>query len=241
MRISRESGGSFGGRLDREVLYGEKWQAIQAILSGNVGAEANSSAVIAKYLVIAIDKPPKPWYNLLTVYESVVCVMPFSLLPWRMTDALTDLEPAWLQAQGISLLMLDFDNTIVPYTTNIPTGEMEAWLKLMLASDVQLCVVSNSKRERVKIFCEKYGIPCITHAKKPFSKGISECLRRFSVSKENCALAGDQIFTDTLGANCAGIRAVLVKAIDNHNIWLKLRHVAEMPFILLSGNRRIEK
>ena len=167
--------------------------------------------------------------------------MPFSLLPWRITKELPDLQPAWLQSQGIRLLMLDFDNTIVPYTTNVPTERMESWLRMMAASDVQICVVSNSKRERVKIFCEKYGIPCITHAKKPFSKGIKECLAKFAIAKENCALAGDQIYTDTLGANCAGIRSILVKAIDNHNFWLKLRHVAEMPFILLAKNRRVIK
>ena len=64
---------------------------------------------------------------------------------------------------------------------------------------------------------------------------------RYEIPSENCALVGDQIFTDTLGANCAGVRSILVNAIDNHNIWLKLRHVAEMPFILISGNRRIHK
>ena len=167
--------------------------------------------------------------------------MPFSLLPWRITKELPNLESGLLQEQGIRLLMLDFDNTIVPYTTNTPTVQMENWLKMMLASEIQICVVSNSKRDRVKIFCEKYGIPCITHARKPFSKGIRECLTQFETPMENCALAGDQIYTDTLGANCAGIRSILVTAINNHNFWLKLRHVAEMPFILLSKRGRVIK
>ena len=55
----------------------------------------------------------------------------------------------------------------------------------------------------------------------------------------SCALVGDQIFTDTLGANCAGVQSILVKAIDNHNFWLKLRHVAELPFIYFVRKRRI--
>ncbi len=167
--------------------------------------------------------------------------MPFSLLPWRMTRQLTDLEPEWLQAQGIRLLMLDFDNTIVPYTADIPTREMEAWLKKMLTSDVLIFVVSNSKRDRVKVFCEKYGIAWIRHARKPFSNGINFCLNICGVPKGEAAFVGDQIYTDTLGANCAGVRSILVKAIDNHNFWLKLRHVAELPFILISKNRRIIK
>ena len=165
--------------------------------------------------------------------------MPF--LPTYRTQALTDLTPEMLRARNIRLLMLDFDNTIVPYTTDTPTEQMAAWLEQMLASDIQLCVVSNSRNNRVKIFCEKYGLDCITHAKKPFSKGIKACLARYQLPKNACALAGDQIYTDTLGANCAGIRSILVKAIDNHNFWLKLRHVAEMPFILAAKNRRITK
>ena len=165
--------------------------------------------------------------------------MNFPLLPVYMADAVTDLTPGFLQDQGIRLLMLDFDNTIVPYTTNTPTPEMAAWLQNMLASPIRLCVVSNSRRSRVKVFCEAYGLPCITHAKKPFSKGIRQCLEQFSVTAQECALAGDQIYTDTLGANCAGVRSILVKAIDNHTFWLKLRHVAEKPFIYAARKRRI--
>ena len=166
--------------------------------------------------------------------------MKFSFLPKVIVPALTDISEELLHNRGIRLLMLDFDNTIVPYTTNIPTNEMEDWLQRMAASDIQLCVVSNSKKSRVKVFCEKYGMDCITHANKPFPKGIRECLKKYQMDPKECALVGDQIFTDTLGANGCGVTSILVAAIDNHNIWLKLRHVVEMPFILLSGKRRIK-
>lgn len=165
--------------------------------------------------------------------------MPFSLLPSYITDALTDLTPQMLKDRGIELLMMDFDNTIVPYTTDTPTEEMRQWLQGMRQSGVKLCVVSNSHNDRVKIFCKKYGLDCITHAKKPFPKGIRECLHRYDIPLERCALVGDQIFTDTLGANGAGIRSILVKAIHNHNFWLKARHVAELPFIYAARKRRI--
>ena len=167
--------------------------------------------------------------------------MRLSFLPTVIVDSVTQLTPELLKEYGIRLLMLDFDNTIVPYTTNIPTGEMEAWLKGMLQSDIQLCVVSNSKRDRVKKFCATYGLDCITHAKKPFSKGIRQCLEKYGISADHCALAGDQIYTDTLGANGMGVKSILVKAIDNHNFWLKARHVAELPFIFIARKRRIVK
>lgn len=166
--------------------------------------------------------------------------MPFPLLPVLVMDELTDLSPAILGAHNIKLLMMDFDNTIVPYTTDIPTDKMVAWLREMAASGIQLCVVSNSKRDRVKIFCAKYGIDCITHAKKPFTKGIRECLAKYGIPAAEAALVGDQIYTDTFGANNAGCMPILVRAIDNHNIWLKLRHVAELPFIFAERKRRMK-
>ena len=165
--------------------------------------------------------------------------MSFSLLPSVICASVTDLTVSVLKERGIKLLMLDFDNTIVPYTTNIPTERMAAWLTEMKQSDVQLCVVSNSRKDRVKEFCARYGIDCITHAKKPFSKGIHACMQRYGTIPTECALAGDQIYTDVLGANGCGVQSILVKAIDNHNFWLKARHVLELPFIFAAKKRRI--
>ena len=165
--------------------------------------------------------------------------MSFSLLPtWRIDDV-TQVTTDFLSAQNVRLVMLDFDNTIIPYTTNTPTEPVVLWLRAVADLGITICVVSNSKKNRVRDFCEKFDLHCITHAKKPFSKGIKHCLSQFDIPKNQSILIGDQIFTDTLGGNCAGVRTVLVRSIHNHTFWLKLRHVAEMPFILLAKNRRI--
>ena len=166
--------------------------------------------------------------------------MPFPFLPAIITDALTDITPDILEERGIRLLMLDFDNTIVPYTTTNPTAEMEKWLADMnCLPDIQLCIVSNSHNDRVPKFCRERNIAVITHAKKPFPKGIHECLQKYNIPAKEAALVGDQIYTDTLGANNAGVTPILVKAIDNHNFWLKARHVLELPFIFAARKRRI--
>ena len=80
--------------------------------------------------------------------------MPLSFLPKIIAPKLTDLTPELLRARKIRLLMLDFDNTIVPYTTNVPTPEMTAWLDDMNNLEgIQLCIVSNSHKDRVPRFC----------------------------------------------------------------------------------------
>ena len=78
--------------------------------------------------------------------------MAFPLLPTFWADALTDIPGNFFHQQGVRLLMLDFDNTIVPYTTDVPTPLMAAWLKWMTDCNMYVCVVSNSKNDRVKRF-----------------------------------------------------------------------------------------
>ena len=165
--------------------------------------------------------------------------MSFSLLADVEVRKITELEPQWFSARDIRLVLLDFDNTIVPYTTDVPTAEMTAWLDRMKQTDITVCIVSNSHKDRVPRFCREHGLDCITHAKKPFSKGIRECLAKYDIPAKNAALVGDQIYTDTLGANCVGVTSILVSAINNHNFWLKARHVLELPFILPAKKRRI--
>ena len=168
--------------------------------------------------------------------------MPLSFLPKIIASSLTDLTPELLRDRNIRLLMLDFDNTIVPYTTNVPTPEMTDWLDRMNElEDIRLCIVSNSHKDRVPTFCAERGLACITYARKPSGKGIRECLNKFGIPASEAALVGDQIYTDTLGANCAGVTSILVDAISNHNFWLKARHVLELPFIFIARNRRIKK
>ena len=166
--------------------------------------------------------------------------MAFSLLPDLILDALTDITPELLRARGVRFLMMDFDNTVVPYSTDVPTEAVERWFAAMEESGITLCMVSNSKKSRVRHFCEAHGVPCIQHARKPFWRcGIREALERFSVPPGEAAIVGDQIYTDVLGGNGAGVTSILVRPIHLHNIWLRLRHVAEKPFIAW-GKRRIQ-
>jgi len=154
-----------------------------------------------------------------------------SFIPKEIYASICDLTPQVLRRMGVKLLMMDFDNTIVPYTEDIPAPEVLDWLRSVQEAGVSLCVVSNTKRQRAPEFCRKYGIDCITHAKKPFPRGIREALRRYDADPCEAALVGDQIYTDILGANGCGVRSVLIQPLHLHNIWLRMRHWAELPWI----------
>ncbi len=163
-----------------------------------------------------------------------------SFLPDHIFQNITDISPDFLCSRELSLLLADFDNTMLPYTTDIPSQELLDWMEKIKAAGITLCIVSNSRKPRVPRFCEQYGIMCITGAKKPGTRGVKEALRRFSAEKNNTALVGDQIYTDVLCAKLSGVTALAVKSIHNHNIWLKLRHVLEVPFLAIAGKRRVK-
>lgn len=163
-----------------------------------------------------------------------------SFLPTYLFPSVTDLKPEFLRERGIDLLLLDFDNTLLPYTQDEPDEALLRWLEEMRRSGIRLCIVSNSKKSRVPDFCGRYGLACVTHAGKPGSRGICEALRRFGATPQQTALVGDQIFTDILGANCAKLTAIHVKSIHNHTVPLRLRHVFELPFLALAKKRRMK-
>lgn len=164
--------------------------------------------------------------------------MSFSFLPRHIFTELTDITPEILQSFGVNALLMDFDNTIVPYTSNDPGDPVLAWFQAMRESGIFLGVVSNSKKNRVLVFCAAHDIPCVTHSRKPFQKGIGQAVRTYGLDRSRTALVGDQIFTDVLGGNCGGLVSILIKPIHLHTIWLRLRHVVEQPFILAARRRR---
>ena len=163
-----------------------------------------------------------------------------SFLPDHIFPKITDISPEFLRAHGLTLLLADFDNTMLPYTTNEPTRELLDWIAAIKAAGITLCIVSNSRKPRVPRFCEQYDISYITGARKPGTRGVKEAMRLFGAEKANTALVGDQIYTDVLCANLSGVTALAVKSINNHNIWLKLRHVLEVPFLAMAKNRRVK-
>lgn len=110
----------------------------------------------------------------------------------------------------IQTLLLDIDNTLAVYGSQEPYLGIEKWLDGLRAGGINLIIVSNNRKRRVKKFAERLNLPYIANAKKPFPAVFLKTLRRFDCLPCNGAVVGDQLFTDVLGANLAGIRSILV-------------------------------
>ncbi len=162
--------------------------------------------------------------------------MGFSLLADGAVESIFDLRPADLAAKGITLLLADLDNTLTPYSSEIPTGEIRAWKEELEAHGITLFVVSNSRKStRVPNYCGKLGIGYVRHAGKPKIKGFLKAMNSLDRRPEETLMVGDQIFTDVLGAKRAGLRVVLVEPIElAGNPGRYLRYAAELPFRIIT-------
>ena len=154
-----------------------------------------------------------------------------SFLPDFIFQTITQISPAFLHDHGIRLLLMHFDR---------PEQPLLDWIAGMQDAGITLCIVSNSHKQRVPHFSQQYHVPCVTHAAKPGTRGIREAMARYGAAPQQTALVGDQIYTDVLGAKRAGITAIAVRSIHNHTVWLKLRHLLELPFLAMARKRRVE-
>lgn len=165
--------------------------------------------------------------------------MPFSLIPRGVYPSVTDIRPEALAARGIRLVLADLDNTLAPYKVEEPSDEIRAWKAELEAAGITLFLLSNSRKPgRAQRYAEKLGIPYQGHSGKPKRGGYLKALERMGCKAEEAVMVGDQIFTDTLGANRSGVIPLLIEPIRlAGNPGRYLRYAAETPFREL-GKRR---
>ena len=165
--------------------------------------------------------------------------MSFSPIPRGVYPSVTDIDPQALAAKGVRLVLADLDNTLVPYKVIQPPPEIVAWKEKLDAAGIALFLLSNSRKPgRAQAFARQLGIPCQGHSGKPKKAGYLRAMERLGVTPAQTVMVGDQIFTDTLGANNAGVTPLLVEPIRlAGNPGRYLRYAVETPFRLL-GKRR---
>ena len=71
--------------------------------------------------------------------------MAFSMLPHWTGGSIFDIDPAALARRGITLLLADLDNTLVPYGVPEPTEGVRAWNRALEEAGVTLFVLSNNR------------------------------------------------------------------------------------------------
>ena len=136
------------------------------------------------------------------------------LYPKEYLPSVFEITPEKLKKLGINTIIFDIDNTLVPYWIKVPTRELENYFINLRENGIVPAVLSNSREERSKVFCRSLSIPYVYRAGKPLIGGMMKLLEKLGKKPSECAIAGDQIFTDVWAGNRSGVYSFLIKQVS---------------------------
>jgi len=156
----------------------------------------------------------------------------------------TDLTPYYLINKGITVLLIDLDNTIINPETNEIIPRVHEWIELLKNNDIMIRFVSNTSCSNKKKQLEKeLGAPVIIRALKPLSVGIEKAVEQIDILKKQIAIIGDQTFTDVLGGNLYGLHTIRVNPIsytkEDSNLSKICRYLENIYFIAKAEKIRV--
>lgn len=152
------------------------------------------------------------------------------LIPDYIFDSILEITPAFLAQQGVRGVLVDIDGTAASHHAPLPTDALRAWVENLQKAEVSVLFLSNNRAERVQRFAEAVGVPWLSRACKPLLGGFRRGLERLGLLAQAVAVIGDQVYTDTLGGNRLGLKTCLVRSIDRHEPFIRLRWLFERPF-----------
>jgi len=151
--------------------------------------------------------------------------------------AAVDLER--LRRRGVRALVLDLDNTLVPYGKTEPAQAVVEWLRRAQGTGMKLCILSNGRPRRVRLTAQRLGLPWIESYTKPRRRGFQEAARLLGTQPHETAILGDQLFTDVLGGRRSGFVTVLVNPVSRrelpHTRLVRLLERLVMKLLLWKG------
>lgn len=120
-----------------------------------------------------------------------------------------------LLEKGIDTLLLDVDNTILKYTEKTISLRKLKWIHRAKALGFTIFVLSNnSSKRRIEKLANEIEVKGLYFSLKPFPFAAQEHMNDYQLSKSQCAVIGDQLFTDIILGNMLGVHSILVDPMD---------------------------
>ena len=133
--------------------------------------------------------------------------------------SITDIPLDSLAERGIRGLLFDLDNTITEWHKDEVPEPTRQWLHDLTAQGFSACIVSNNREQRVKKVAGILGLPYLYSAAKPRRKSYRKAAAILKLTPQQLAMVGDQLFTDVLGGNRAGLTTIFVDYIHPREHW----------------------
>ena len=143
-----------------------------------------------------------------------------NLKPDYYVPSIQNIDFQVLIERGVRLLLLDVDNTIVPFKESLPDEDVRLWIQEGRKQGLDFTLVSNAYPRRVEIIAKALDVSYVYMAKKPFPGGVRESLKKNGAGPEEAIMVGDQIFTDVLAARLAGVPSILVDPLTKSDFFM---------------------
>lgn len=122
-----------------------------------------------------------------------------------------DLTPQMLKEYGISGLILDVDETLVPFKQKETSRELQQWITEIKKTTPIWLVSNNISHSRIGNIAESVDLPFISAAQKPSRRRLRQAAEAMNLPVEQVAMVGDRLFTDVLAGNRLGMFTILVE------------------------------
>ena len=119
-----------------------------------------------------------------------------------------------LKKEGIKAIILDLDNTLLPWNENTPSEKNIAWVQKVKSAGIKVVLLSNNGGLRLENISAILGITAISWGVKPLPTGFKRAFRFLKVQSHGEVLViGDQLITDVFGAKKMNFKALWVESI----------------------------
>lgn len=134
-------------------------------------------------------------------------------IPFAYANNIYEVDIKFFEDLGIKVILFDLDNTLLPYSSKVLNSEIVDLIE-KLKKEFIIYICSNNKGKRVKEIAKTLGVNASCLMRKPFSGPLKKLIKRNGWKKEETILVGDQIQTDILAGNRAGIKTLLLEPLD---------------------------
>lgn len=138
--------------------------------------------------------------------------------PTHYVTGITAVDLGALTDAGVRGLLVDIDNTIMARKAGVLPASASAWIAEVRAAGLAVCLVSNNWHDYVHEYASELGVPIVAKALKPLPFGFVAAARALDLATKECAVVGDQLFTDVLGGNLVGASTVLVVPVSSSDL-----------------------
>lgn len=139
----------------------------------------------------------------------------FSLLQPNLVlgSTIFDLTPQILQQHHLDGLILDVDQTLVPFKQQETSVELKQWITKIRENTPIWLVSNNVSHSRIDKIASSVDLPFISAAQKPSRRKLRQAAQAMNIPVERIAMVGDRLFTDVLAGNRLGMFTILVEPV----------------------------